>query len=156
MTNNIQTLYFDSIIHNLNVSNKKQFFKKISQHVSRLIGTPENFLMNIFTDVERKQNSSVGNGVAVTNISLPRLTKPMFIFVKLENAIDFEAIDDQPVDLLCLMLSPEFEGQEYLGRLSKTIRTLSNEKICKDLRHSQDADDIRDVMRMHQSQKMAA
>ena len=77
MSNNIQDMFVDTIISDLKASNKKEVYKKLANHVATLIGTPENFLLDIINKNEQQQNSSMGNGVAIAHAQLPRLTRPI-------------------------------------------------------------------------------
>lgn len=156
MSNNINELRFDSIIFDLKITGSKQVFQKLAMHVSNLIGTPEKMLFSTLIDQEREQSSGIGNGVAISHAKLPRLTKPLVVFTKLSRGIDFKAIDEEPVDLVCLVLSPSHEGPKHLRRLAKVTRFMSDPAFCDALRNAQDVDDIRLILKETNSRKMAA
>lgn len=156
MSNNIHELRFDSIMPDLKVTGTKQVFQKLSAHISRLVGTPEEFVLGALLEQERQQSSGIGQGVAIPHLKLPRLTKPVVVFVKLSRSVDFNAVDKEPVDLVCLVLSPSYEGPKHLRRLAKVTRFLSDTSFCDALRAAKDKDDIRMILKEVNSRKMAA
>ncbi len=156
MTNDIHALRFDSILLDLKVANSKDILKKLSEHTALLIGTSQKILLETLLKQEEEQSSGIGVGVAIAHKQLPRLTKPFIIFAKLENPIEFNAVDGDPVDLVCLVLSPEFEGSKHLSRLSKVSRFFNDKNFCDDLRQAKDADDIRLTLKEVNGRKIAA
>ena len=156
MTNDIQDIYFDSIIFNLNAGTPKDVLKKLSVHISKLIGTPASFLQETLIEQEKEHSSAIGNGVAIPHMRLPRLTKPMIIFARINKAVDFEAVDNEPVDMVCLVLSPEFEGPKHLSRLAKISRFFSQDKMRYQLHQAKDSDEIRLMMKTLSTRKLAA
>ena len=156
MTNNIHELRFDSILPDLKVTSAKQVLQKLAKHAFRLIGTPEKILLNNLLLQEQNETSGIGQGVAIVHMRLPRLTKPFVVFTKLARMVDFKAIDEEPVDLVCLVLSPEYEGPKHLRRLAKVSRFFNDKRFCDNLRAAQNTDDIRMVLKEINSRKMAA
>jgi PTS system nitrogen regulatory IIA component len=62
------------------------------------------------------------------------------MFARLETPIDFEAIDEQPVDLICVLLAPESAGADHLKALARISRLLRDRNVCEKLRGSDSAD----------------
>lgn len=156
MTNEINKLHFDSIITELKSTSVKGVFQKLSVHVHRLIGTPEKLIFNYLIESEKTDNSGIGNGVAIAHMRLPRLTHPMIIYSKLSQSIDFKSNDGEPVDLVCLILSPEHEGAKHLQRLSKVTRFFNDRVFCNKLRQAKDKDDIRQALKDINNHRIAA
>lgn len=156
MTNDIHELHLDLILPDLKVETAKQVLQKICVHTCRLTGTPEKYLMDILQKQEQEQSSGIGNGVAIMHARLPRLTRPLVIFTKLSRLVDFKAADGDPVDLACLVLSPEYEGTIHLSRLAKVTRFFSDKDFCDSLRAAEDGDEIRLVLKNMNTRKMAA
>ena len=107
-------------------------------------------------DLEKQGSSGIGNGVAISHMRLPRLTRPMIIYSKLSHMVDFNANDGEPVDLMCLVLSPEFEGPKHLQRLAKVTRFFNDEHFCNQLRQASDKQDIRFILKEMNDRKLAA
>jgi PTS system nitrogen regulatory IIA component len=64
------------------------------------------------------------------------------MFARLETPIDFDAIDEQPVDLICMLLAPETAGADHLKALARVSRLLRNRSVCDKLRGTDSADGI--------------
>ncbi len=64
------------------------------------------------------------------------------LFARLETPIDFDAIDEQPVDLICVLLAPETAGADHLKALARVSRLLRDRAICEKLRGTDSAEAI--------------
>jgi PTS system nitrogen regulatory IIA component len=62
------------------------------------------------------------------------------VFARLERPVPFEAIDDQPVDLIFLLLAPEAAGSDHLKALAQVSRLLRDRAVCEKLRGTDNAD----------------
>ncbi|MCX8500671.1 MAG: PTS IIA-like nitrogen regulatory protein PtsN [Alphaproteobacteria bacterium] len=132
------------ILSNLKVSNKNQLLKELSRAALRLIppdaNGSERIIYDILLERERLGTTGLGNGIAVPHGKLPRLKKIICIFARLETPIDFEAIDDQAVDLIFLLLAPEGAGADHLKALALISRLLRDSATCEKLRGATSAD----------------
>jgi len=70
------------------------------------------------------------------------------LFARLHKPIDFEALDNQPVDLIFLLLAPEAAGADHLKALARVARQLRDPEIARRLRESGDADALYAVLAM--------
>ena len=80
--------------------------------------------------------------------SSPKLASVFGLFARLERAVDFEALDGQPVDLVFLLLAPEGAGADHLKALARVARLLRDPEVARKLRNSQDADALYAVLAM--------
>ena len=80
----------------------------------------------------------MGNGVAIPHLHMGSLNKPVSVFIRLKNPVDFKAPDNLPVDLICLLMTPEREGAAYLRTLARLSRLLRNPAFCHKLRAAGD------------------
>ncbi|MEM8832933.1 MAG: PTS sugar transporter subunit IIA [Pseudomonadota bacterium] len=156
MTNTKQELRFDSILFDIHANSMKHLHQKLADHISQLIGTPKQSILTHLTDAEKEENSAIGNGVAIPHMRLERLTKPMIIFAKLEKAIDEKSADGIPIDLACLVLSPDYEGNKHLQRLAMVSRAFKNDNFCQSLRATTSSMEVRQVMQTAKEGRLAA
>jgi len=91
----------------------------------------------------------VGNGIAIPHGKLPGLKRLAGVFARLEKPVDFEAIDEQPVDLVFLLLAPEGAGADHLKALARVSRLLRDKRICEKLRGSDKAEAIYALIAEH-------
>ncbi|MEX1082760.1 MAG: PTS sugar transporter subunit IIA, partial [Xanthobacteraceae bacterium] len=84
-------------------------------------------------------STAVGSGIAIPHGKLPKLNRLLGIFARLDQPIDFEALDNQPVDLIFMLLAPEAAGADHLKALARIARLLRDPEVAQKLRESQDA-----------------
>jgi PTS system nitrogen regulatory IIA component len=89
---------------------------------------------------EELGSTGVGNGVALPHARLAGLKAPFGLLARLSHPIDFEAVDDQPVDIVFLLLLPESAEGEQLNALACVARALRNPKTLGWVRDAKDAD----------------
>jgi PTS system nitrogen regulatory IIA component len=129
-----------SVVANLKATSKKQALQELSRRMAEITGLPERDIFDVLLERERLGTTGVGMGIAIPHGKLPGLTRLYGMFAKLERPIDFEAIDDQPVDLVFVLLAPESAGADHLKALARISRLLRNRAICEKLRGSDSAD----------------
>ncbi|HET9718091.1 MAG TPA: PTS IIA-like nitrogen regulatory protein PtsN [Pseudolabrys sp.] len=138
----------DAVIAALKVNSKKQAIQELAAHAAKLTGESEKAILEILLQREKLGSTAVGNGVAIPHGKMPRLGRLVGLFARLERAIDFEALDNQPVDLIFLLLAPEAAGADHLKALARVARQLRDPEIARRLRESRDADAIYSVLSM--------
>ena len=129
-----------SVIANFRVSSKKQALQELAKKAASLIGQPEKLVFDVLSERERLGTTGVGLGIAIPHGKLPGLDRMTGLFARLEKPVDFEAIDNQPVDLVFLMLAPEDAGADHLKALARVSRLLRDRAVCAKLRGTDNAD----------------
>jgi PTS system nitrogen regulatory IIA component len=129
-----------SIIANLRASNKKQALQELARKASELTGQHERMIFDVLLERERLGTTGVGQGIAIPHGKLASLDRVYGLFARLERPIDFDAIDEQPVDLMFLLLAPEQAGADHLKALARVSRLLRDNAVCEKLRGSTSAD----------------
>ena len=131
-----------AVVPNLRVTSKKQALQELSRRASDLIDVPERRIFDVLVERERLGTTGVGNGIAIPHGKLSELSDLQAMFARLETPIDFEAIDEQPVDLICVLLASESAGADHLKALARISRLLRDRTVCEKLRGSDSADAI--------------
>jgi len=130
----------EGVIPNLRVAGKKQALQELARRAAALTGLEERAIYEVLFERERLGTTGVGNGIAIPHGKLAALTRLYGLFARLETPIDFEAIDEQPVDLIFLLLAPEQAGADHLKALARISRLLRDRSMCEKLRGSDTAD----------------
>src|SRR5580658_10027746 len=128
-----------SVIANFRVANKKQALQELARRAAIVTGQPERLIFDVLAERERLGTTGVGMGIAIPHGKLGGIERMTGVFARLEKPIDFEAIDDQPVDLVFLLLAPEGAGAEHLRALARVSRLLRDRKQCGKLRGTDNA-----------------
>jgi nitrogen PTS system EIIA component len=132
----------EGIVANLRATSKKQALQDLARRAADITGEPERAIFEVLIERERLGTTGVGNGIAIPHGKLPGLDKLYGLFARLETPIEFDAIDEQPVDLICLLLAPESAGADHLKALARVSRLLRDRSICEKLRGSDSAEAI--------------
>lgn len=145
-----------AIIPSLKASSKKQALQEIAGFAAKLTGQEERTIFDVLMQRERLGTTGVGQGVAIPHGKIEGLEKIHGVFARLETPIDFEALDDQPVDLIFMLLVPEGAGAEHLKVLARISRLLRDQDVCAKLRGSDNADAIYALLSESESAAFAA
>lgn len=130
------------IVPNLRAGSKKQALHELSRKASEITGISDRAIFEVLLDREKLGSTGVGRGVAIPHGRLPSLSRVYGVFARLERAIDFDAVDDQPVDLIFLLLAPADAGADHLKALAKVSRLMRDEGLCAKLRGCESAEAI--------------
>ncbi|MEE8293132.1 MAG: PTS sugar transporter subunit IIA, partial [Kiloniellales bacterium] len=114
----------------------------LARRAADITGQPERAIFEVLIERERLGTTGVGNGIAIPHGKLAGLERLYGLFARLETPIDFDAIDEQPVDLICLLLAPESAGADHLKALARVSRLLRDRSVCEKLRGSDNTDAI--------------
>ena len=136
----------NAIIPALRVNSKKQLLQELSAKASKVTGLSEREVFDVILQRERLGSTGVGNGIAIPHGKLASVNSIVGIFARLDQPVDFEALDDQPVDLVFLLLAPEGAGADHLKALARIARLLRDQDVAKKLRASRDAQAIYSVL----------
>ena len=138
----------NAVIPALKVNSKKQAIQELAARAAELTGQNEKAILEILLQREKLGSTAVGNGVAIPHGKLSKLGRLFGLFARLHKPIDFEALDNQPVDLIFLLLAPEAAGADHLKALARVARQLRDPEIARRLRESSDADALYAVLAM--------
>jgi PTS system nitrogen regulatory IIA component len=130
----------DSVIDGLKVTSKKQVLQDLSDRASVLTGLNARDVLETILARERLGTTGVGQGIAIPHGRMDDLDRIYGLFARLNKPIDFDSLDEQPVDLVFMLLAPEGAGADHLKALAKISRLLRNQTICKKLRGSDSSD----------------
>ena len=106
----------------------------MAERASSITGIPAREILETILGRERLGTTGVGQGVAIPHGRLEKINRLFGLFARLDDPIDFESIDDQPVDLIFMLLAPESAGADHLKALAKVSRLLRDRAMCDKLR----------------------
>ena len=127
-----------SILPVLKAGSKKQLMQILAEKAAEISGLPERDIFDTIMQREKLGSTGVGNGIAIPHGKLKSIKSITGIFARLESPVDFEALDDEPVDLVFLLLAPETAGADHLKALSRIARILREPDMVAKLRGTGD------------------
>lgn len=128
-----------SIMPSVKVASKKQLLQVLSEKAAEITGLSERDIFDTIMQREKLGSTGVGNGIAIPHGKLKNVGSITGIFARLETPVDFEALDDEPVDLVFMLLAPETAGADHLKALSRIARILREPDMVSKLRQTKDA-----------------
>ncbi len=126
----------NGVFTQLHAGSKKQVLSEIAHKVSEDLGLEPRAICQALAERERLGSTGVGEGVALPHAKVEGLERLSVAFARLNDPVDFDAADDEPVDLIAALLMPNDETQqsEYLKVLSKISRRLKDENLREKIR----------------------
>lgn len=142
-----ETLFHaDRVLSDLHVSSKKQLFQELA---TRLSETNEASNIPVVRDIvsaamerERLGTTGVGAGVALPHARVEGIDKVHVVFARLETPLDYDAIDERPVDLVALLIAPIDAGGAHLRALATVSRRLRRQDMRQRLRAAPNAESL--------------
>ena len=127
-------LPLDGVLPAVRAISKKQVLQEMAARAGRITGLSEREIFETLTQRERLGSTGVGHGVAIPHGALPGLDHPTGVFARLERPIEFQAIDDMPVDLIFALFTPPGAGADHLKALARIARVMRDPDMLAKLR----------------------
>src|SRR5215467_7635393 len=130
------------VMPRLKATSKKHVLQELAKRAAELTGLHERAIFDVLLERERLGSTGVGNGIAIPHGKIAGLDRLYGLFARADHPIEFYAIDEQPVDLIFLLLAPEGAGADHLKALARVSRLLHDRAICEKLRGADQAEAI--------------
>lgn len=128
-----------AVIVGVRASDKRRVLGDLAQRGAALAGVDPATVLDALLRREELGSTGMGEGAAIPHARLPGVERPVGLFARLRAAIDWQAIDERPVDLVCLLLLPTSGlGSEPLAALACVARRLRDPTHLDRLRHAPD------------------
>jgi nitrogen PTS system EIIA component len=128
-----------AVMPSLRANSKKQLLQLLAEKAAQITGLPEREVFDTILQRERLGSTGVGNGIAIPHGKLAGVSRITGVFARLETPVEFESLDDQPVDLVFLLLAPEGAGADHLKALSRIARVLRDGETVAKIRGTTEA-----------------
>ncbi|WP_296816770.1 PTS sugar transporter subunit IIA [Brevundimonas sp.] len=122
--------------------NKRQLLHSLADLAAPQLGVPAERVLEGLLERETLGSTGLGGGVAVPHARLAGLDRVTGVFMKLDQPIAFEAVDDLPVDLFFGLFAPADAGADHLRALASVSRLLRRADIRDRLRQARSADSL--------------
>jgi PTS system nitrogen regulatory IIA component len=126
------------IVLDVRAKDKSRLLRELSTRAAAEVGLDADQVSEEIAKCEELGSTGVGNGVALPHARLRGLKAPFGLLARLRQAIDFAAIDDQPVDIVFLLLLPESADGAQLNALACVARVLRDPEALRRLRGARD------------------
>lgn len=130
------------VVLDMSASSKRALLQQLAAEAARRLHRPEEEILGALQDRETLGSTALGRGVALPHARLSGDQPPVMLFARLRRPIDYEARDEEPVDLVILVLWPEAEAEGFLPALSDTCRALREPQALRRLRAAASAEEV--------------
>ncbi|WP_010214511.1 PTS sugar transporter subunit IIA [Sphingomonas sp. PAMC 26621] len=134
MTDLHDLLSADAVLERETAGTRKMLFQHLGSVAAKVYGVDAAAATETLATREKLGSTGFGRGVATPHGRLPGLSKVCGVFARLANPIDFAAVDDLPVDIVFMLLSPPDAGAEHLKALARVSRMLRDASFVDKLR----------------------
>ena len=124
----------------LKAQGKKQLLQELAARASTVTRLPDRKIFETLMEREKLGTTGVGQGIAIPHGRLGDIRDIVGVFARLETAIDYDAVDNQPVDLVFMLLAPEGAGADHLKALARVSRLLRNQQATEKVRAAKSAE----------------
>jgi len=128
------------ILYNLKAQCKREALHELAEAASSLADIPASYIMATLLEREQLGSTGVGDGVAIPHGKIEGLGKITGLLARLETPVSFDALDDQPVDLIFMLLAPANATAAHLKALAKVSRLLRDREARDALRGADTAE----------------
>ena len=139
----------------LGAGDKRRVLSMVAELSARNSGVKAPLIFDALMQREGTGSTGVGHGVAIPHARVPGLAKMKGVFVRLSTPVEFEAVDDRPIDLVFALLAPIDCGSEHLRALSRVARLMRDPELRRQLRIAPNSAAIHAVL-TQQAQPSAA
>jgi PTS system nitrogen regulatory IIA component len=146
----------DGLMPGLHASDKKHALKILSARAADSLSFNASTIFDALNAREELGATSVGRGIAVPHARISGLQHLFALFATLEQPVDFDAFDAEPVDLVFVLLSPLPRSKEYLAALAAVSRALSNRHLADRLRIERNPHRLYDILIGQESRTVSA
>lgn len=127
------------VVHGLRASGKTALLDELARRAARSLDLDAGTILGALVRREGLGSTGVGDGVALPHARLETVARPFGLLARLREPLDFDAVDERPVDLVFLLLLPTGDGGGNLNALACVARKLRDPETAAALRRARDA-----------------
>lgn len=135
-----------AVLADLRVTSKKHLCQEIARAAAELTGAAQRDIFESILERERLGSTGMGYGVAIPHASVEGLDRVRGVFARLDQPIEFDSIDERPVDLVFLLLAPAEPNADRLKVLARVSRALRRQDYREKLRAAPSPDALRALL----------
>ncbi|MDP4025226.1 PTS sugar transporter subunit IIA [Methylobacterium sp. NEAU 140] len=129
----------DDAVAGLRAPSKKALLESLAARAADRLGLGIDDILPALAKREDLGSTGVGDGVALPHARLDGIERPFGLLARLRDPVDFDAVDDRPVDLVVLLLLPMGGEGRHLNALACVARWLRDPETAAALRGARDA-----------------
>ena len=129
-----------AVVADLHIVNKSDLLTRLAAIAAENYGLDASAVHEGLVERERLGPTGFGGGTAIPHCKVIGIDMPVAVFARLAKSVEYNAVDDEPVDLICALISPSQDGASHLRALAEISRLFRDERFRAQLRGAADAD----------------
>ena len=129
-----------NVLVNVPANCKRDVLQKLSQLGAEASGLSQEDILSTLSEREKLGSTGIGGGIAIPHGKLRGVDAMTAVLIQLDHPVDFDSVDDEPVDLLFLLLAPEDANALHLKALSKVARLMRSQEVRNAMRGANSAE----------------
>ena len=130
----------ERVIINLRVLDKDHLLQRLSDLAAPVAGVQADAILSALRAREELGSTGLGRGFALPHARVDGIKNLLGMFVRLSRPLEFQAIDEKPVDLVFLLLIPPDNSKDHLAALATISRQLRDTNVGQGLRNAGDVE----------------
>ncbi len=126
------------VLVDVRAADKARLLEELCRHAASALNIDADPISAAILKREELGSTGMGGGVAIPHARVVGVTKPYGVLARLKNAIAFDSVDGQPVDLVFLLLLPTASVGDQLNALALVARTLRDADTLRNARRTAD------------------
>ena len=144
------------ILARLHATSRKQVLGDLSGALAKALALETREVFDAVMERERLGSTGVGAGVAIPHARVNGLDHTVGAFARLDHAVDFDAVDEAPCDLVFMLLAPHDAGADHLRALARVSRALRQEEFRQALRSARTEEDLHALLMPPEAESVSA
>ncbi len=142
----VDILSRDCVVACAKVASKRQLLQAFAEKVSQSGQLDAATVFETLMNREKLGSTGLGNGIAIPHGKIKGLERVVALFARLDEPVEFDAVDDQPVDIVVMLLAPEGSGADHLKALARVARLLRTDTLVEQLRQTRDRKQLYEIL----------
>ena len=139
----------ESIIMDCDSKSQKNTLEIISNKMAELTSTNKDEIFQKLYEREKLGTTAFGNGIAIPHARIEGIQNAKIIILKLTEAIDFNSIDGNKVDIVMSLFVPNDNNEMHIELLSSIASLLDNQVFREKIRTANTASDVMMIIDSH-------
>lgn len=136
----------DAVLFRLKATSKKHLLQKLSEVLAQQTGRDDREIYDRLFEREKLGSTGMGGGIAIPHARLKDVDRVYTVFATLDTGIDYESVDENPVDLVFALVAPQDAGADHLQALAKASRLLRTADFCARVRGASSEDAVTSLL----------
>jgi nitrogen PTS system EIIA component len=146
----------ESVVFCTDETTKRDVLRKLAERAAEITGQDAATVFEAIDSREALGSTGLGNGIAIPHGKIPGIHGVTAVFARCARPVEFDAVDDVPVDLIMMLLAPLGAGADHLKALALVARVLRTESVTDRLRAARDPARLHGILTQPQTTHAAA